>query len=55
MKITCTIEELRSIFESCFKNRVVDKQNLCPMCALYRICGGSDGIKADFEIIEERR
>lgn len=56
MKISCTIDELRSILESCFSNRCVSAENLCPMCALYRICSGSDGIKADFEIIEiERR
>lgn len=53
MKISCTIDELRSILESCFSNRCVSAENLCPMCAFYRICSGSDGIKADFEIIEE--
>lgn len=52
MKISCTIDEFRTIIENCYDNRVLSGSP-CAKCVLHYICKDSDGIAADIEIVKE--
>lgn len=53
MKITCTTDEMKTIIENCYGNRMFFADT-CERCALSKVCkdGKYEGISVDFELIK---
>lgn len=52
MKISCTIDEFKTIVEACYGNRLL-RSDACANCVFGDICANQDGIAADIEIVKE--